>query len=104
MDDLADIFFTAPDEATIRRERQKARELRKTRWWQQKTAAGRCHYCGRVFAHADLTMDHLVPLARGGKSSKGNLVPACKDCNNRKKILLPLEWQDYLEHLRQNLT
>jgi len=103
-DDLSDIFFTAPDEAEIRRERQKARELRKTRWWQQKTAAGLCHYCGRKFAHADLTMDHLVPLARGGKSSKGNLVPACKDCNTRKKTLLPMEWQDYLDQLRQSLT
>ena len=103
-DDLSDIFFTAPDEAEIRRERQKARELRKTRWWQQKTAAGLCHYCGRKFAHADLTMDHLVPLARGGKSSKGNLVPACKDCNTRKKTLLPMEWQDYLDRLRHSLT
>jgi len=102
MDDFSDIFFTAPDEADIRRERQKARELRKTRWWQQKTATGLCHYCGRKFAHADLTMDHLIPLARGGKSTKGNLVPACKDCNIRKKTLLPLEWQDYLDRLRQN--
>jgi len=102
MDDFSDIFFSASDEAAIRRERQKARGLRKTGWWQRKTAAGLCHYCGRKFAHADLTMDHLIPLARGGKSSKGNLVPACKDCNTRKKTLLPLEWQEYLDHLRQN--
>ncbi len=38
-------------------------------------------------------MDHLVPLVRGGKSSKGNLVPACKDCNNKKKYALPWEWE-----------
>jgi len=30
-------------------------------------------------------MDHLVPLARGGKSIKANLVPACKECNTKKK-------------------
>ncbi len=41
-------------------------------------------------------MDHLVPLGRGGKSVKGNLVPACKDCNNKKKIMLPLEWDEYM--------
>ena len=102
MDDFSNIFFVAPDEVSIRRERQKARELRKTRWWQQKTAAGLCHYCGRAFKHADLTMDHLVPLACGGKSTKGNLVPACKDCNTRKKTLLPLEWQDYLDHFKRS--
>ncbi len=44
----------------------------------------------------DLTMDHLVPLARGGRSTKDNLVPCCKDCNNLKKSMLPLEWEDYL--------
>ncbi len=32
------------DEASIRRERDKARQLRKTRWWQQKTAAGQCWF------------------------------------------------------------
>jgi hypothetical protein len=36
----------------------------------------------------ELTMDHVVPLARGGKSTKGNVVPACKPCNNKKKQLL----------------
>jgi 5-methylcytosine-specific restriction endonuclease McrA len=103
-DDFADIFFAAPDDAVIRRERQKARELRKSRWWQQKTAAGLCHYCGRQCAHADLTMDHIVPLSRGGVSSKGNLVPSCKDCNTKKKTMLPVEWQEYLEYLQKNLT
>ncbi len=48
----------------------------------------------------DLTMDHLIPLSRGGKSKKGNLVPACKECNNKKKYLLPLEWEEYLDTLR----
>ena len=36
-------------------------------------------------------MDHLIPLVRGGKSTKGNIVPACKDCNNKKKYALPWE-------------
>lgn len=57
--------FTSPDDAEIRSERAKARELRKTRWWQQKTASGTCHYCGKKVAHQELSMDHLVPLARG---------------------------------------
>ena len=36
-------------------------------------------------------MDHLVPLIRGGRSTKGNLVPACKECNTKKKHQLAFE-------------
>ncbi|MGD8512475.1 MAG: HNH endonuclease, partial [Deltaproteobacteria bacterium] len=39
------------------------------------------------------------PLSRGGTSKKGNVVPACKDCNNKKKYMLPIEWEAYLESL-----
>ena len=47
-------------------------------------------------------MDHLVPLGRGGTSVRGNVVGACKDCNTRKKSLLPVEWQDYLDRLTKD--
>ena len=49
-------------------------------------------------------MDHIVPVVRGGKSKKGNLVPACKDCNNKKKHMLPIEWEAYLRSLAENDT
>lgn len=97
---MSDIYgFDGVDEAEIRRERAKARDLRKTRWWQQKTAPGTCFYCKSKVAHKDITMDHLVPLARGGRSTKDNLVPSCKMCNSKKKSMLPLEWQEYLDQL-----
>jgi 5-methylcytosine-specific restriction endonuclease McrA len=48
-------------------------------------------------ALSNLTMDHVVPLIRGGRSIKNNLVPACKECNNKKKYLLPMEWEEYLK-------
>jgi len=92
--------FDALDDAEIRTERAKARELRKTRWWQRKTAPGLCHYCGKHVPFKDITMDHLVPLARGGRSTKDNLVPSCKECNNLKRTMLPLEWEEYLEKLK----
>lgn len=91
-----DNFFAGVDEETIRREKAKARELRKSRWWQGKLAEGRCYYCGRVTPGAGLTMDHVVPLTRGGRSVRSNLVTCCKECNNRKKNLLPQEWEAYL--------
>ena len=42
--------------------------------------AGRCFYC---FDTAD-TMDHRIPLVRGGAHLPSNLVPACRSCNSRK--------------------
>jgi len=86
-------FVVEVDDAQVRRERAKARELRQSPWWKRRIATGRCHYCNKQVPPRELTMDHLVPLIRGGRSTKGNLVPACKDCNNRKKHSLAFEWQ-----------
>lgn len=94
-----EIFFTGVDDDTIRREKAKARELRKSRWWQTKISAGQCYYCAQQTPPAQLTMDHVVPLARGGISSKNNLVACCKECNTKKRAMLPQEWQDYMEKL-----
>lgn len=89
--DELDNFSFGVDEAFIRAERNKARDLRRSQWWRQKTADGLCHYCQKKCAPGELTMDHVVPLALGGRSVKGNLVPCCKDCNNAKKASLPPE-------------
>jgi 5-methylcytosine-specific restriction enzyme A len=87
------------DDDDIRRERGKARELRKSEWWKRRVAKGECHYCGKKTPAGDLTMDHIVPLVRGGRSTKGNVVPCCKSCNTRKQSLLPMEWAAYLNEL-----
>jgi 5-methylcytosine-specific restriction protein A len=87
------------NEADIKRERRKARELRATQWWKRRLAKGVCHYCLRATLPGDLTMDHIVPIARGGKSTKGNVAATCKECNNAKKQLLPMEWEQYLSRL-----
>ncbi len=90
------------DEDQMRTERANARDLRKSRWWQQKTAPGLCYYCGKKFTFKQLTMDHLVPLARGGRSTKDNLVPSCKKCNTKKHSMMPLEWEEHIEKLKRN--
>ena len=87
------------DKREIDRRKQRAKKLRQSAWWQRKVAKGVCYYCERKVDPGELTMDHVVPLTRGGKSTKGNLVPACKDCNNKKKYLLPIEWDEYLQGL-----
>ena len=75
----------------IQKEKQKAKKLRGSQWWYQKLDAGLCHYCGKKFDRALLTMDHVIPLSRGGKSAKGNIVPSCKECNTNKKYYTPAE-------------
>ena len=86
-------FLVVVSQEEFRRERRKARELRATQWWKRKRAAGVCRHCGASFPPKELTMDHLVPLIRGGKSSKGNVVPSCKQCNSERKHRLPFEEQ-----------
>jgi len=98
---MTDFFITELTEQDIRRERDRGRDLRRSRWWQNRLARGICHYCGGTFPPGELTMDHLVPVARGGKSTPGNVVPACRECNSRKKYLLPMEWDEYLEKMKE---
>lgn len=78
-------------EAHIKRERAKARELRASQWWRQQIGPGICHHCGQKFDKNVLTMDHLIPLARGGKTTKANVVPSCKPCNATRGHVLDVE-------------
>jgi 5-methylcytosine-specific restriction endonuclease McrA len=88
MEDWIDI---RKDEKHIKREREKAKKLKKTQWWQNKLNAGICYFCGKKFPRDELTMDHLVPVSRGGKSTKSNIVVSCKNCNSEKKYLTPVD-------------
>jgi 5-methylcytosine-specific restriction endonuclease McrA len=47
-----------------------------------------CQYCGSI---EELTIDHVLPISRGGKSTFENCVTACKPCNSRKTNKLPNE-------------
>ena len=97
---MPNVSFTievSPEE--VAREKAKARALRETQWWKNKRGSGRCHYCRAAFPAKELTMDHIVPVIRGGRSTKSNIVPCCKDCNSKKHYLLPVEWQGYLDDL-----
>ncbi len=88
MDDWVEINR---DERHIRRERARARELRNTPYYRELFRKGVCHYCGGHFPESELTLDHIVPVARGGRSTRGNLVVCCRACNQAKKFLTPAE-------------
>ena len=86
-----EFFFTPADDEHVKREKAKARSLRQSQWWKNRKATGRCHYCDRSVHPTELTMDHVVPIIRGGKTSRGNCVPCCKECNSRKRHQMPVE-------------
>ncbi len=77
--------FESSDPQHIKKEREKARKLRSTQWWKNKLNQGTCYFCEKKFPKHQLTMEHLIPLARGGFSIKSNLVVSCKICNSQKK-------------------
>ncbi len=94
-----DIF---DNEISSKKEKQKARILRNSQWWKRKRSSGICHYCNNKFVPKELTMDHIIPIARGGKTEKSNVVPCCKECNTKKSQLLPSEWKEYMDSLSKN--
>ncbi|UBM57285.1 HNH endonuclease [Marinilongibacter aquaticus] len=53
-----------------------------------KRDGNRCVYCG---TNRNLTLDHVIPKSRGGKTNWDNLVSACKHCNGRKGDYTPEE-------------
>lgn len=79
-----DYYFTPASESHKKKEKAKAKELRESVWWKQLVGKGTCYHCEQKFKASELTMDHLIPIARGGKSDKKNCVPSCKDCNTKK--------------------
>jgi 5-methylcytosine-specific restriction protein A len=79
-----DYFFTTASTEHQKKEKAKAREFRQSQWWKQELGKGLCYHCSLRFKPAELTLDHLIPIARGGKSNKNNCVPSCKDCNSKK--------------------
>ena len=86
-----DWYEVTADSKHISKERERARKLKKSQWWLDKLNQGLCHYCGQKFSAKDITMDHVVPVARGGTSTQGNIVPACRPCNASKKLGTPVE-------------
>ena len=53
--------------------------------------AYRCQYCGLKFHGSELTLDHVIPRAQGGKNSWENLVACCRKDNHRKADRTPEE-------------
>ncbi len=54
--------------------------------WDRDTPS--CVYCGEPGQE----VDHVIPISKGGLTVKGNLVLACRICNQRKRATITVEW------------
>ena len=83
-----------PEAIRIQQQRRRARKrslpatLTRAEWEAIKAAyKGRCAYCGKKPKR--LTQDHVIPISKGGGTTKENIVPACHPCNVQKFTNLP---------------
>ena len=51
----------------------------------------RCGYCGELFSGSELTLDHIIPKAQGGKNTYENLITCCRKDNHRKADRTPAQ-------------
>lgn len=63
----------------------------------------RCCYCGKKLVLEDRTIDHIVPLNRGGQTIEKNLAVACVECNIEKSDMTLEEYGTYLARKRELL-
>ena len=65
--------------------------------WMIWIQGGRCAYCGCLHPR-DYTLDHLIPLSRGGTREIENLIGACRACNTAKGASTPLHFLLRMRH------
>ena len=56
-----------------------------------------CQYCHLKFAKEEMTVDHMFPIDFGGPTISNNLLPACKECNNKKGNMTYQQYIAFLE-------
>lgn len=66
--------------------------------------ANTCQYCGAKMGPGSLTLDHVMPKARGGLATWENLVASCKPCNNKKSDRTPKEAGLVLAKIPRQIT
>lgn len=99
--------FYAPD--TIRLVKSISGNYRKEMRWSKSNVFVRdnftCSYCGSKLTAKECTVDHILPVSKGGKNTWLNTTTACKQCNNYKgnkelhEISLTLKKKPYIPNL-----
>lgn len=63
---------------------------------------GKCAYCGQHRNHKYMSIDHIIPLSKGGTNDVGNLQCVCKKCNGLKEDMLPHEFTMFIRGMLEN--
>ena len=61
----------------------------------------RCYYCNILLTSSNRTIDHKIPLTRGGSNTADNKVLCCKACNKQKSDFTPEEFIFYKQVKKQ---
>lgn len=78
-------YFRLMDSRSDPEKNARAKLLRSFRAAVWAKTDGDCWYCCKAInPFVDFTMDHVIPVSRGGRDELDNLVPCCKKCNNTK--------------------
>ncbi len=89
------IIFRAIDKYYEKHRQERERRLSVFRGRLLKRQGFVCFYCKKGLLYRDATIDHKVPVARGGPNEFKNLVAACTGCNSLKGYLTPEEYERY---------
>ena len=76
----------------FRRRRPEHHQKRAIKRAAMRDCGRRCVYCASPLTADSATLDHVIPVSRGGSHAPGNLVIACQACNQLKGDALPLEF------------
>lgn len=81
-------------------------KMNRSKWWGKgrmdimkfkKESEKVCHYCGKkIMDKEDVTVDHVIPVSKGGEDGKDNFVIACRACNREKSSLNPDRYLEFL--------
>ena len=68
-----------------------------------KQSSNNCYYCGCKLNNNQKTIDHKLPMSRGGKTIKDNLVVSCIDCNQDKDSMTEDEFNKFNEIIQKEI-
>lgn len=87
----------------------KNKEIKDRNWWRnwsenrmdivkfKKESEKVCHYCNKQLTTKDeVTVDHVIPVSKGGENAKDNFVISCKACNREKSNLSAERYAEFL--------
>lgn len=91
--------ITCPDPRTEQQKRQRRMYTQKERSIIYKKDNGKCYLCGKELLYSEMTLDHVMPLAKGGADCMENLRCCCVNCNRWKADSYSGDFEDKISNI-----